>query len=281
MDHWLPRTVRIRRMSANPFQLTQTKIQCFALCRKQYWFRYVSGERWPEKLRFPGNVVGVGVHEALRVLCETDEPADAREHLDRYLRMPIHEMAGPGTQAYEEALTMLDTGVEAHRSIDSANRWAERDSWIPSRQLGISVRGKADRVDRLQSGEWQVIDWKTGKGFLDVAVDLQLDISGLVLRSVMKLPRETPVTVIGWNLRSGERRVRVLDRADASSTMRYLARLAQTMQTTTEFETNPNPLCRFCEWQERCEDSQPADVFVDELMADGWDDAAEEPDAEN
>lgn len=253
-------------MSATLFQLTQTKIQSYQLCRRQYWFRYVSGEQWPEKLRFAGNVVGVGVHEALRVLCETGEAEDAIQHLDRYLRMPIHEMAGPGTQAYSEAFELLGRGVEAHHSIDSANRWAERDSWVTSQTLGVAVRGKADRIDRLHSGEWQVIDWKTGRGFLDVAVDLQLDISGAILRTVMKLPRDTGVTVVGWNLRSGERRIRILSRDDAAATMRYLAGLAQTMRETTEFEANPNPLCGFCEWRPRCEESDSFAAAFDDLL---------------
>lgn len=258
-------------MGERLFQLTQTKIQAFFQCRKQYWFRYVSGQEWPEKLRFPGNVVGTGVHEALRVLCETGDAEDARHHLDVYLRMPIHAMAGPGTSAYDEAFVMLDRGIEAHHSIESVARWAERDSWIPSRRLGISVRGKADRIDRLRGGGWQVIDWKTGRGFLDVSVDLQLDIGQLILRTVMKIPRDEVVSVIGWNLRSGERRERVLTREDAAATMRYLAGLAKTMQETTEFEANPNPLCGFCEWRERCPEAREV-----EAAADAWLEDAEE-----
>ena len=60
------------------------------------------------------------------------------------------------------------------------------------------------------------------------------------------------VTTIGWNLRTGERRVRPLKRDDAVATLKYLAAFADTMQGTTEFEATPSTACTFCDWRSRC-----------------------------
>ena len=59
--------------------------------------------------------------------------------------MPKHEMAGPDTPHYAEAMEIFGHGVEAHRSVESELRFAETDSWVPLATLGVTVRAKADR----------------------------------------------------------------------------------------------------------------------------------------
>ncbi|MEO8541913.1 MAG: PD-(D/E)XK nuclease family protein [bacterium] len=253
------------------FRLTHSKIESYKRCRKQYWFSYVSGEDWPPSRESAASLVGNGVHRAMQKLCETGDPRDGAHELDTYLRMPKHEMAGPETEHFGLALQIYENGVKAHESIESEERWAELDTWVPARSRGINVRSKVDRADRLSPDRWQLIDWKTGKFDLDDTVDHQLDIAHLVLRTMLRLPQTASVRAIGWNLRTGEQRVRELTRDDAVKTVDYLWRFARGVEANTEWRATPGPACTFCDWRSRCDEAIQLDqVGVDWLFDDQW-----------
>ena len=61
------------------FRLSYSKIACYQQCRKQYWFKYVSGEIWPAQVDSPASLIGTGVHRAMRVLSESNEVDAARQ----------------------------------------------------------------------------------------------------------------------------------------------------------------------------------------------------------
>ena len=251
------------------FRLTYTKLETFYGCRKRYWFSYVSGEDWPPQQESPASLIGNGVHRAMQKLCETGDPRDGEHELELYLRMPSHAIAGPGTEHHALAFEIYANGVKAHESIVSEDRFAEIDTWVPSKTRGITVRAKVDRADRLGPDRWQLIDWKTGKFDLDDKVDRQLDMAHLVLRTGRRLPHEATVRAIGWNLRSGQQRVRELTRDDAVRTVNYLVRVVQTIAATTEWVATPGPACTFCDWRDRCvEAAQVAETGIDWLDED-------------
>src|SRR5437762_9293767 len=98
-------------MSNELFRLSHTKIVSFNRCRKQYWFRYVSGLEWPAERDTPAAMMGTGVHRAMKVLCETGDPTDGEHELDAYVRMPKHEAIGPGTAEHRLAVQLYANGV--------------------------------------------------------------------------------------------------------------------------------------------------------------------------
>jgi hypothetical protein len=207
----------------------------------------------------------------MQKLCETGDPRDGEHELDVYLRMPSHAIASPETEHYALAQQIYGTGVKAHESIESEERWSELDTWVPARSRGINGRSKVDRADRLGPDRWQLIDWKTGKFDLDDKVDWQLDIAHLVLRTMLRLPKTATVKAIGWNLRTGEQRIRELTRDDAVKTVDFLSRLTGRIQATTEWTAPPGPGCTFCDWRDRCpEAAQLDEVGVDWLFDDAW-----------
>lgn len=245
-------------MSEATFQLSHSKLRTFDRCRKQYWYRYVSGYPAPEQQLSPGGIVGVAVHRAMKALADSDEPDVGAAALDAYLRMPVSETAGPGTEGYADALRCYEAGCLAHASIEGEYRRAEMDTWVHWR--GIALRAKTDRADRLRSGVWLVIDWKTGRGDLDEVLDDQLDIAHLGLRRCQRLAADTQVRAIAWNLRTGHQRMRELGRRHAAGTLRRFAATAGAMQRTTEFEANPSAACRLCEWRDRCDEAESVET---------------------
>lgn len=245
-------------MASGPFPLSHSKARSFLRCRQQYWFGYLSGLPRPPQVMHASGIIGSGVHRALKVLCETGDEQCGADELDAYLRMPAHEVAGPGTDAAADAFALFERGCQAHDSIASERRSAEVDTHAFG--LGISLRARVDRVDRLAAGHWQVIDWKTGRLEEDDVTDEQLDIGHVGVRISKQLAREDTVTAIAWNLRSGHRRVRELVRKDAVATMRRYAALAAEMQATDAFEASPGPHCGFCDWRPQCPAANAAEV---------------------
>ena len=105
------------------FFLSYTKLSTFRRCRKQYWFSYLSGQpRPPDPPSAPG-IVGKAVHRAMQLLVEAGSASIARAELELYLRQPGHEVAGPGTEAYENALRYFDAGVDVSAAIHAHTTW--------------------------------------------------------------------------------------------------------------------------------------------------------------
>jgi RecB family exonuclease len=258
------------------FSISFSKVQRFQRCRLQYFFEYLSGEPRPPDIQSPAGILGTGVHRAMCLLCNTGDPEVGRAALDAYLRMPVHESAGPGTEWNRLAFEIYENGCAAHASLASEDRWAEKETWAPFPSGGVSVYAKVDRIDRLGPDRWQVIDWKTGRLDDDEATDAQLDLAHVALRVSFRAlvgPSATARTV-AWNLRSGVQRVRELVRDDARATMRTYAALAKRMQSVTEFPATPGPYCRFCRWVERCPEYAPA------VSGEDWEDVLEDEEAD-
>ncbi len=238
------------------FRITPAKLRSFHTCMKQYWFKYLSHQPWPERDdNVVPLVVGKAVHRAMHILTQSQDEGVARQQMDIYLRMPKHSCAAPGTEAYDEAMALYDKGVEAHRSLEPEESWAERETLAPWPSRGMELSARVDRVDRKAADHYVVIDWKTGGYEDEDQTDIQLDIGHVAARRTLRLGRDVRVTAIGWNLRKDEQRVRELVRDDAQATMELMAANADRMQRTTEFPATPGPACRFCEWQPQCPES--------------------------
>jgi putative RecB family exonuclease len=255
------------------YVITHSKVESFRRCRKQFWFEYVSGLEKPPDPASPPGIVGSGVHRAMHLLCDSGEPQVGADALDVYLRMPAHESAGPGTEWHARAFAFYERGCEAHHTIESDDRWAEKDTYAPWPAGRVNVWARVDRIDRLRSGAWQIVDWKTGRSGDDDTTDAQLDLGHLALRTTMRasIAPGSTVSAVAWNLRTGQQRVRVLTRADAVATLRKYAALASRIQATSDFGATPGPHCGFCKWRPSCSDGAP------EIVAGGWNDIDPDP----
>jgi len=248
-------------MSAG-FFLSYSKLASFRRCRKQYWFSYLSGLPRPPDPPNAAGIVGKAVHRGMQLLAESHRPDLARAEVELSLRQPGHEVAGPGTDAYGDALRFFDAGAEVSAAIPARTTWVERDLRHESAN-GITYFARADRVDLLQDGSYQAIDWKTGVD-RDDWTDEQLDIVHVAARSAAAIPASSPVTTIAWNLRERVRnphyvpRSRRLTRDDAVHTLHWGWAVAAAMRATTEFEAMPGNHCSYCNWKPDCPDADTA-----------------------
>jgi RecB family exonuclease len=243
---------------AGRFIINYSKVASFRRCRRQYWFKYLSGLPRPADVITVPGVIGNAVHRGMRVLTETGVPALGQNEIEVYLRQDIHAVCGPGTAGYDRTLDYFTAGVEVHSRIESSERWAEKDVSTPP-GAAVELQARADRVDRLRDGGWLVIDWKTGAEF-DDATDEQLDLAHIAARSSFRsvMAPGAEVTTVAWNLRelatrpAYTGRTRVLRREDAMATLSRYHAIARAIQETEEFPPIPGSYCAFCEWRESC-----------------------------
>ncbi len=115
----------------------------------------------------------------------------------------------------------------------------------------VRINGSIDRVDRLEGGGVEVVDYKTGKvsSQKDVAENLQLTIYALACRDALGLG--TPERVTLYFTESAQRMSTVRDdeQLDAARTL-ILERVSRIR--AGDFAATPGKACRWCDYRALC-----------------------------
>ncbi|MGZ5419484.1 MAG: PD-(D/E)XK nuclease family protein [Solirubrobacterales bacterium] len=156
-------------------------------------------------------------------------------------------------QFRERAVASLRRYHHRHLSSDSSPRWLERG--FDFRVGPHHLRGRVDRVDELDDGRYELIDYKTGdpKPEAELAEDLQLAIYRLAAREAWQLDAEAGAY---WYVLADEK-VAVAGSPDD------LERVERTVLSVGEgimgqdFEPRPSPeICSWCDFRLICPASE-------------------------
>ncbi|MGZ5310009.1 MAG: RecB family exonuclease, partial [Solirubrobacterales bacterium] len=156
-------------------------------------------------------------------------------------------------QFRERAVASLGRYHHRHLASDSSPRWLERG--FDFRVGPHHLRGRVDRVDELDDGRYELIDYKTGdpKPEAELAEDLQLAIYRLAAREAWQLDAEAGAY---WYVLADEK-VAVAGSPDD------LERVERTVLSVGEgimgqdFEPRPSPeICSWCDFRLICPASE-------------------------
>jgi DNA helicase-2/ATP-dependent DNA helicase PcrA len=137
------------------------------------------------------------------------------------------------------------------RAVSDAARpvWFERQF---SFKLGPHlVRGRVDRVDRLPSGEYELIDYKTGrpKAADQLRADVQLSLYAIAAREAWGLESTSGV----YYYLLDDQKVAVSGDSERSEWIRGVATGVAEGIKSQEFEPTPSPrACKFCDYRLLC-----------------------------
>lgn len=144
--------------------LSHSSINLYRECPQRFKFRYVDGIKEGPRSYFS---FGQSVHKGLEFLYRSQlVPPSLDEVLHHYQANWVKE----GYATAEEEKLRLTEGERIIRSYYAKHM----QDWQPAMATefdftikidGAPVRGKIDRIDRLPSGRFHVIDYKTGKSF--------------------------------------------------------------------------------------------------------------------
>jgi DNA helicase-2/ATP-dependent DNA helicase PcrA len=149
-----------------------------------------------------------------------------------------------------------------HKAVASLTRYHERARTEPGqpvwfeRQFSFKlgphlVRGRVDRVDRLPSGEYELIDYKTGrpKSAEQLANDVQLSLYGIAAREAWGLEANRGA----YHYLLDDQKVAISGDSERADWIRGVAANVAEGIKAQEFEPTPSPrTCRMCDYRLVC-----------------------------
>lgn len=152
-------------------------------------------------------------------------------------------------QLHQKAVSALTRYHERAQSDQAVPVWFERQF---SFKLGPHlVRGRVDRVDRLPSGEYELIDYKTGrpKSAEQLVSDVQLSLYAIAAREAWGLEANHGA----YYYLLDDQKVAVSGEAERADWIRGVAVEVAEGIRAQEFEPTPSPrACKLCDYQLVC-----------------------------
>ncbi|MFM7719117.1 MAG: RecB family exonuclease [Actinomycetota bacterium] len=232
-------------------RLSFSSIDTYENCPAKWRFQYVDGlEREPS----PALAFGSSVHLALEWFHAQKVPV--APPLDELLRQLGEVWIPEGYADAEE-----ESRYRAHAEAVLARYHADNaDPFVLPAAIeqpfrieieGVPVTGKIDRLDRLPSGGYEVIDYKTNRKLppqRKIDGDLQLSIYHLAAREIWGVD---PERLTMYYVLPGQRMSTTRTPAQLDAVRRRVADVAERIEAK-RFDPTPNPLCGWCSFQPIC-----------------------------
>lgn len=249
-----------------PKQVSPSKLDIFLQCAKKYHFEYIDPEmakiKKQIKKKRPVLEMGTFVHDSLtlffRLPVEQRTATEMANILKSVWAGPRGEKFGfksieEERDYYQQSLEMLNWFVkneDIQPNIFNLPVSPPGNSFDDYKTVkftdNLEIGGKLDRVDKVDDGTLEIIDYKTGKEKGD---NLQLVIYTFLVEGLYdkKVSRATYIY-----LKSG-RRVSVEPGEDLrAETRRHIIDTVDKIAETKEFKPNISRLCAYCDYLPFC-----------------------------
>lgn len=232
-------------------RLSPTRLQLYRFCPKAYHYYYVRKLRWGQLSA--GFALGGSLHRTLEAFHREGPPRDVADLISQY----ASAWSPQGFRDEAEASEHFAAGEEMLRRYFEEAARSERETVFVERTLSYEypryvLFGKLDRVDRLPSGELEVVDYKSGRRTVseeDVRGSLALGLYQLVVARTY--PME-PVRVAIYCLRTGAT-ASVLRSPDELRELEEGFRIqAERILDEVAYGPTPGPHCAECAFQRIC-----------------------------
>lgn len=270
-------------------RLSYSALETYQTCPLKFKFREIDKIKTPQtKEAFFGSLM----HEVLRVLHETSRlvPPTEEEILKFFsAKWNPQIYADPQEEsiAFSQGVKMLKDYYAKNyptkfNVVDLETRF---EAPILDKDEIHTIAGIIDRIDRLEEGIFEVIDYKTGKKmpaqrYVDGNLQLAVYHLGMTNRWPSILEQEKPVKLSLYYLPHGEK-------LSTIKTPEYLEETKEKILLTIDkikqdvsqekFESNPGPLCNWCQFQRWCplfkhkfKEKTPTDkeikILIDEFL---------------
>ncbi|MDE3129986.1 MAG: PD-(D/E)XK nuclease family protein, partial [Acidobacteriota bacterium] len=252
-----PSLERFLPMRGDGVMLSATDIDTYRACPLRYKFARVF--RIPQEPTLHQRF-GIAVHQVLERYHAQDHEAVASSPggsltelltlLEASWRRGGFGDSDEARQLHQKAVAALTRYHERAQTDRARPVWFERQF---SFKLGPHlVRGRVDRVDRLPSGEYELIDYKTGrpKSAEQLAGDVQLSLYAIAAREAWGLEANRGAY---YYLLDDEKVAISGDSDERAEWIRAVATDAAEGIRAQEFEPTPSPrACKLCDYRLVC-----------------------------
>ncbi|MDR1123618.1 MAG: PD-(D/E)XK nuclease family protein [Elusimicrobiota bacterium] len=174
----------------NPRELNYSKVKTYRECPYLYKLKYTEGRK--EGLT-PATSLGVSIHRTLDDYhSHSSDPGEIMRYYNANFLCAGFGGAGEQMEYYLKGQRMLKIYEQREHERKSAVDATEREFMFDYE--GWTIRGKIDRIDRLEDDSWEVIDYKTDAQLeenYDITSSLQLGVYSIGARRA-------------WNLKKGK-----------------------------------------------------------------------------
>ncbi|MBW3624442.1 MAG: PD-(D/E)XK nuclease family protein [Armatimonadetes bacterium] len=235
-----------------------TKFSTYLRCPLQYEFTYLKKlAKFYGRAR-AGTSLGGSVHRTLETLMGQGgaDAVSEEQLLDKFQQTWVSK----GYASEEEERAHFDAGHAMIREFYAAAREEKeekRETILAEKMLKQDrgpyiLSGKIDRLDRLEDGSLEIVDYKSGRSALeeeDVARDMGLMVYEILVKS--KFP-DTPVRVALHALRINTKVSLRRTEEEGAAIEQFLDRLAEEIMFTHFYPGRPIEDCPDCDYRRIC-----------------------------
>ena len=239
-------------------RISYSALETFNTCPAQYKFQYI------ERIKVPKSkeaVFGSLIHETLKMFHEPTRLSPISE--DELLKYFTQKWDPSVYQDRQEEAFAFHQGIDLLKRYYQANQGltfnivdletAFEAPILDGRELH-QITGKIDRIDKLEDGTFEVIDYKTGKKMpAQKVVDNNLQLSVYHLGLVNRWPSlaNKPVKLSLYFLQHGENLSTNRTAQELEETKERILMVINKIKKSS-FQPRPNPLCAWCQYQPYC-----------------------------
>ncbi len=241
-------------------RISYSGLDSFSICPAKYKFQYIDRIKTPKAKEA---VFGTLIHECLKVFHEPSLPIPLSE--DELLKYFTEKWNADVYKDKQEESFAFYQGVDILKKyyLQNQNQKFNIINLEVSFQIPISdnkefhqITGRIDRIDKLDDGTFEVIDYKTTKKMpaqSDVDNNFQLLIYylGVVNRWPSLEKENRPVKLSLCYLRHGEKLSVIRKKEVIKETQQKILDLINQINKS-KFEPRVNPLCDWCQYQRYC-----------------------------
>jgi len=237
---------------SEPLQLSPSAISAYQACPMKYQFQYLWGIRGgPHAQATFGRVMHTTIQE---FVCEVRERGGAP--LEKALAIYDREWSSAGFSDDYDEEEYRKTGREQLEAFHGKYMASPPEVVHQEKEFdlafedGIVVSGRIDQINRIREGQFEIVDYKTGKpkDLKKSGDDIQLSIYAIAAREALGFEA---TRLVFYNLQTNEAVETTRDAKALAATKQKIREVADLIRAK-EFAPNPSYGCATCDYKPIC-----------------------------
>jgi len=239
-------------------RISYSGLESFSNCPAKYKFQYIERIKTAKSKEA---VFGTLIHECLRFFHNPSKSIPISE--DELLKYFTEKWNSDIYKDKQEEAFAFHQGVNILKKYYLQNQSQEFNIVNLETLFSVfigkdlhQITGRIDRIDKLEDGTFEVIDYKTSKKMpaqADVDNNFQLSIYylGIISRWPKIKEEDKPVKISLYYLKHGEKLSAIRTKKYIEETENKILELISEIEKSN-FEPRMNPLCDWCQYQPYC-----------------------------
>jgi len=251
------RGIKIPLVDKESLKLSKSKIETYETCPLQFKFRYIlKVPTLPGSASDLGNAIHSVLEKITKYQIDGENPTEeqAFELLNKRWESRAFESETASNQAKESAREMIQTFMTWNKANPNTPMAVEQRFNLTL--AGIQFTGFIDRVDKTPDGDYEVIDYKTGRDKISrikIKDDVQMNLYALATEQLYgKLAKKTSLFYLKKNKI-------VVNDIDSEKVNEIKESIESNVKSILEEKFPANPSysnCKFCDYVEICDEKE-------------------------